>query len=107
MSDVRTISNHVIICAFKMLLIFMSLRPSTLTFLFVNSDDDDALVAADADELVDGADTSPRQLAQEDHALDVVVLQEANVGPHLGDWPHVHHDDILHLWEPVLVKPTA
>ena len=52
--------------------------------------------------LVDGADTSTRQLAEEDHALDVVVLQEADVGAHLGDGPHVHHHDILHLGEPVL-----
>lgn len=80
---------------------------STLTLLFVYSDDDHALVAAYADELVDGADTSTRQLAQEDHALDVVVLQKADVGAHLSDGPHVHHHDILHLWEPVLVKSTA
>lgn len=78
-----------------------------LTFLFVDSDDNDALVAADADELVDGADASTGQLAQKDHALDVVVLQEADVGPHLGDGPDVHHHHVLHLREPVLVKSTA
>lgn len=81
--------------------------PLALTLLFVYSDDDHALVAAYADELVDGADTSTWQLAQEDHALDVVVLQKADVGAHLGDGPHVHHYNILHLWEPVLVKSTA
>lgn len=78
-----------------------------LTFFFVYSDDDHTLVAAYADELVDRADTSTRQLAQEDHALDVVVLQQADVGAHLGDGPDVHHHNILHLWEPVLVKSTA
>lgn len=100
-------SINVIIGRFKTSVVFISLRPPTLTFLLVDSDDDDALVAADADELVDGADTSAGQLAQEDHALDVVVLQQADVGPHLGDRPHVHHHDVVHLREPVLVKPTA
>lgn len=83
-----------------------SLLPS-LTLLFVYSDDHHALVAADADELVDGADAPAGQLAQQDHALDVVVLQEADVGAHLGDGAHVHHHHILHLWEPVLVESTA
>lgn len=87
-------------------LVVSTLQPA-LTLLFVYSDDNHALIAAYADELVDGADTSTRQLAEEDHALDVVVLQKADVGAHLGDGPHVHHHDILHLWEPVLVKSTA
>lgn len=78
-----------------------------LTLLFVHSDDDHAFIATYADELVDGADTSTWQLTQEDHALDVVVLQKADIGAHLGDGPHVHHHYILHLWEPVLVKSTA
>ena len=82
-------------------------RLPALTLLFVDSDDDHTLVAAYADELVDGADTSTGQLAQEDHALDVVVLQKADVGAHLSDGPHVHHHNIIHLWEPVLVKSTA
>lgn len=83
------------------------LERSALTLLFVDSNDDDALVATYTDEFVDGADTSAGQLTQEDHALDVVVLQEADVGPHLGDRPHVHHHNVLHFWEPVLVKPTT
>lgn len=45
-----------------------------LTFLLIHSDDDHTLVASDPDEFVDGADTSARQLAQQDHAFDVVVL---------------------------------
>lgn len=79
----------------------------TLTLLFVYTDDHHTLIAADADELVDGADPPTRQLAEQDHALDVVVLQQADVGPHLGDGAHVHHDHVLHLWEPVLVEATA
>lgn len=82
-------------------------RFSALTLLLVHSDDDHALVATDADEFVDGADSPTRQLAEEDHALDVVVLQQADVGAHLGDGPDVHHDDVIHLWEPVLVEATV
>lgn len=77
------------------------------TFLFVNSYDHDALVPADADEFVYGADASPGQLAQEDHALDVVVLQEADVGSHLSNGPNIDHHHIFHLWEFVLVESTA
>lgn len=82
-------------------------RFGALTLLLVHSDDDHAFVATDADEFVDGADSPTRQLAEEDHALDVVVLQQADVGAHLGDGPDVHHDDVIHLWEPVLVEATV
>lgn len=78
-----------------------------LTLLLVHSDDDHTLVTTDADELVDGADTSTRQLTQENHAFDVVVLQQADIGAHLSDGPHVDHHHVLHLWEPVLVEATA
>ena len=56
-----------------------------LTFVLVDPDDDDALVASDPDQLVDGADTPARQLTQQDHALDVVVLQQVDVRAHLRD----------------------
>lgn len=73
-----------------------------LTLLFVHSDDHHALIASDPNELVDGADTLTWQLAQQDHALNVVVLQQTD-----GDGAHVPHQHILHLREPVLVEPTA
>ena len=76
------------------------------TFIFVYPDDDDTFVPADSDEFVDGADTSPRQLAQQDHALDVVILEQVHVGAHLGDRGHSHHDNVLALGETVLVEST-
>lgn len=89
------------------LLLMLSYKVKQPTFLFVHSDNHDTLVASDADEFVDGADATTRELAQQDHSLDVVVLQQADVSAHLGDGAHVHHHHILHLRETVLVKPTA
>lgn len=77
------------------------------TFLLVNPDDHNALVPADADEFVYGADSPAGQLAEQDHAFDVVVLQQADIGPHLSNGAHVHHHYIFHLREFVLVEPTA
>lgn len=37
------------------------------------------------DQLCDRADAPPRQLRQQDHALDAVVLQQRHVGAHLSD----------------------
>ena len=45
------------------------------TLLLVDTEDDDDFIAADTDELLDRSDTSPRELGQEDHALNVIVLQ--------------------------------
>ena len=45
------------------------------TLLLVDTEDDDDFVAADADEFLDGADAPPRELGEQDHALDVVVLE--------------------------------
>ena len=82
-------------------------RLTELTLLFVHSDDHHTLVATYADELVDGADASTRQFTQEDHALNVVVLQKAYIGAHLSDGAHIDHHHILHFWEPVLIEPTT
>ena len=43
------------------------------------------LCCARLDELGDGADASPGQFGEEDHALYVVVLQQRHIRPHLGD----------------------
>lgn len=79
----------------------------TLTLLLVYSDDHHAFIASDADEFVDGPNASAGQLAQQDHALDVVVLQQTDIRAHLSDGANVHHHHILHLREAMLVEPTA
>jgi hypothetical protein len=56
-----------------------------LTFLLVHSEDDDNLVAADSDEFLDTTYTPSREFAKQDHAVDVVVLEEFYVCAHLCD----------------------
>ena len=45
------------------------------TLLLVDTEDDDDLVPAHTDELLDRSDTSPRELRQKDHALCVVIFK--------------------------------
>lgn len=56
-----------------------------LTLLFVHTEHHDNLIATNSDELLDTSDTSSRQLREQNHAVDVVILQELNIGTHLGD----------------------
>jgi hypothetical protein len=56
-----------------------------LTLLFVHTEHHNNLVATNSDELLDTSDTSSRQLREQNHAVDVVILQELNIGTHLGD----------------------
>ena len=48
------------------------------------------------DELADGSDPAPRQLGQQDHPLDPVVLQQSHVRPHLRDRFHLPNTTIPH-----------
>ena len=45
------------------------------TLLLVYTEDDDDFVPADTDEFLDRSDTSPRELREQDHSLDVVVFK--------------------------------
>ena len=76
------------------------------TLILVATQHDDDLVPADTDELVDRTNTTARELRQQDHALDVVVLEQRHIGAHLGDAAHVHHDEIIDLRVLLLVVPT-
>ena len=68
-----------------------------LTFLLVDPDDDHRLRLPHLDELVDGADPPAGQLREEDHPLDVVVLEEGDVRAHVRQVPHFHHHHVLDL----------
>lgn len=89
----------------NLILIEPTISPGT--FLLVNSDDHDAFIPADPDEFVYGTNPSPGQLTEEDHALDVVVLQQADIGPHFSNGPNIDHHYIFHLGEFMLVESTA
>jgi hypothetical protein len=56
-----------------------------LTFLLVHSQNDNHLVAANSDELLDTSDTASGELREENHAIDIVIFEEFDVGSHLRD----------------------
>lgn len=74
-----------------------------ITLLLVDTENDDDLVATNTDQLLDGTNTSSGKLREQDHAVDVVVLEKLDVGAHIGDliWgsalthshAHAHHRD--------------
>lgn len=55
------------------------------TLLFVHTENHNDLIATNSDELLDTSDTSSRKFGQQDHAVDVVVLEKLDIGTHLGD----------------------
>ena len=60
-------------------------REINIALFFVNAEDDDDFIAADTDEFLDGSDAPPGELREEDHAVDVVVFEEFDVGAHFGN----------------------
>jgi len=77
-----------------------------LTFVFIDPDHDYTLVSADTNQLVDGTDTTSRELTQQYHAFNVIVLQQVDVCTHFSNRSNIYHDYVLHLWELVLIEPT-
>lgn len=76
-------------------------------FFFIHTDHHHTFVAPDPDEFVDGSDSSSGELTEQDHPLDVVVLQQTHIGAHLCYRSDIDHHHIFHLWKPVLVESTA
>lgn len=61
-----------------------------LTFLLVHTKNDHDFVSPDSDELLDTSDTSSRQLGEENHAINVVIFQQFDIGTHLCDLSIIH-----------------
>lgn len=55
------------------------------TLLLVNPQHNNNLVPANSDQLLDGSDTSSRQLGQQNHAINVVVFEKLDIGAHFGN----------------------
>lgn len=92
----------------------MSTRPSPspiwvtqLTLLLVYPENDDNLVAADSDELLNTSNTPSGQLGKENHSLGAVVLEELDVSTHLSNLLHLAHDHLVNVWELLLVVTHA
>lgn len=54
------------------------------TFVFINTDDHNDFVIPNPDQLLHAPDPTPRQLAERDHAVDVIVLEQLDVDAHFS-----------------------
>lgn len=76
------------------------------TFIFINTYNNNRFSFANSDKFVNRPNTPPGQFRQQDHALDIIILQQVNVRAHLRDATHRHHHNILDLRVLLHVKPT-
>lgn len=74
-----------------------------VAFLLVDPEDHDGLDSAHLDEAADTSNPTAGELREENHALDVVVLEKRDVGAHVGDVLDLDHHRHVHLWVPGLV----
>lgn len=56
-----------------------------ITFLLVDTENDDDFVATDSNKLLDTSDAPSGKFRKQDHSVDVVVLEQLNVSTHIGD----------------------
>ena len=77
------------------------------TFLLIDPQYDDHFVAPDSDELVDTPDPPSRQLAEQNHSLDIVVFQQLDICAHLCDLAHLDNDELIDCRELILVEPAV
>lgn len=68
-----------------------------VALLLVDTEDHDGLLAPDLDEAADAADSTTRELGEEDHALDIVVFEKRDVSAHVGDVLHLNHHRHVHF----------
>ncbi|KAJ0969835.1 hypothetical protein J5N97_022712 [Dioscorea zingiberensis] len=85
----------VLLAGLDALLVDMALGDIDLPLLAIKAEDHDKLQVADLDETANAPDAAAGGLGVEDHALDVVVLVEGDVGAHVGDDLHLDHDGHL------------
>lgn len=55
--------------------------------VYLTSQDNNNFVSSHADELLDASNSPPRQLREENHAIDIVILEELDICPHVGNLP--------------------
>mmetsp|Transcript_38779 Transcript_38779/g.92846 ORF Transcript_38779/g.92846 Transcript_38779/m.92846 type:complete len:238 (+) Transcript_38779:395-1108(+) len=84
-----------------------SLRQVDVPLLLVDTQHHAHLLLPDPDQLVHRADAAARELREQDHALDVVILEQAHVRAHLRDRTHLHHHDVVDLGKLVRVHPAV
>lgn len=77
-----------------------------VTLLAVHPEDHHRLLPAHLYEAADAPDPAAGEFREQNHPLDVVVLQQGDVGSHVGDVLHLHHHRHVHLRVLGLVHPT-
>lgn len=70
-----------------------SLRQIDVALFLVDTQHHHNFVAPDSDKLLDRSDTSSREFGEQNHAVDVVVFEEFDVGAHFCDLLDVDHDE--------------
>ncbi len=60
-----------------------------LTLLLVDTKNNHDLIASNSNKLLDTSDTSSGQFGKKDHAIDVIVFEEFDIGSHFGDLPNL------------------
>jgi hypothetical protein len=95
-----------ILAGVRLLLGDTALGEVDVPLVAVHTEHDGGLLAADLDERGDGANAAAGKLGEEDHALDIVVLEQGDVRAHVGDVLHLDHHGRVHLGEPRLVHPA-
>lgn len=95
-----------LLAALDILLGNTPLAEINVALLLVDTKDHDGLDAADFDKAADAPNAAAGQLREEDHALDIVVLQESDVRAAVGHALHLYHNRLIHLRVPRLVHPA-
>jgi len=66
---------------------------STHTFIFINPQYNNNLIPPHSNQFLNTPDTSPGQLAQQNHAIDIIILQQLNICAHFGNLADIDHDE--------------
>ncbi len=61
---------------------FNKCASASLTLLLVYPQNHDDLVTPDSDKFLDTSNTTSREFGEQDHAVDVVILQQLDIGSH-------------------------
>uniref|UniRef100_A0A7C8YHN6 Uncharacterized protein n=1 Tax=Opuntia streptacantha TaxID=393608 RepID=A0A7C8YHN6_OPUST len=68
-----------------------------VTLLLINPKHHHRLNPADSDETVDTPNPTAREFREKNHAFDVVVLKQGDVGAHVGYVLDLYHNRHVHL----------
>ena len=95
-----------LLAALDVLLGDAALAEIDIALLLVDAEHHDGLDAADLDEAADAPNAAAGELGEENHALDVVVLEERDVGAAVGHALDLDHHRLVDLRVPRLVHPA-